>query len=134
MNKEWKSPPMDIHPTGFEGVEDGRELSDTEMKVKPEESGFSFTKTYQAKSGYVHRKIGGTDVLITIGENIADFNGYIELNESAVCLWECLQEPCTMARMEQALKDTFGISAVRAAADAREFINHLQEHNMVTVR
>jgi len=38
---------------------------------------------YQAKKGFVHRSIAGNDVLISVGANVANFNGYIMLNPTA---------------------------------------------------
>mgnify|MGYP000428236159 CR=1 FL=1 len=65
--------------------------------MRLEECGHRFRNTFQAKDCYIHRKIGDSDVLICIGQNIADFNGYIELNATAALLWETLQEPSTVS-------------------------------------
>lgn len=87
--------------------------------------------TFQVKEGYVHRKVAGADVLISIGGNVANFNGYIELNSSAACLWDQMKQPRTCQQLEQALVDTFGISGEEAQADVLDFLNDLKEHGMV---
>lgn len=38
---------------------------------------------YKIREGYIHRKAAGNDVLISVGENVANFNGYITLNPAA---------------------------------------------------
>ena len=92
------------------------------------------THTYQASENYIHRKIAGSDVLISVGSNIANFNGYIELNESAVLLWEKLKTPCKIRDLEQVLEENFGISHETAAQDVLDFINLLKAHHMVVIQ
>ncbi|MCI5699102.1 MAG: PqqD family protein [Lachnospiraceae bacterium] len=91
-------------------------------------------KKYQASQNYIHRKIADSDVLISVGSNIANFNGYIEMNKSAVALWEALQAPCQLDELEKVLEDKYGITHENAVEDVLDFINLLQEHDMVMVR
>lgn len=98
-----------------------------------EQYGYKATNTFQVKSNYVHRKVAGNDVLISIGENIANFNGYIQLNESAACLWDKMKEPCTIEKLSEALVEEFEISDTRAMEDVLDFIKELQEHDMVLI-
>lgn len=86
---------------------------------------------YQVKNCYIHRNIAGNNVLISVGENIANFNGYIELNDSASFLWEQLKEPKSVSELEQALADTFDIARKTAAEDVKDFLGELLEHDMV---
>ena len=90
-------------------------------------------KTYQAKDGYIHRKVAGSDVLISVGGNVADFNGYIELNASAAFLWDELKTPVTAETLTQKLAEQFNISHAQAAEDVLDFLKDLQEHKMVEV-
>lgn len=115
-------------------VNDVHQLPNAELKIRLEESGYQFQRIYQASPDYIHRQIVDTDVLISIGSNIANFNGYIEMNKSAVVLWNALQSPCPLSELEQVLESEFGIAHERAVADVLDFINLLLEHNMVTVQ
>ena len=110
---------------------DIRNLSDAELKSKLEETGFPFTTTFQANSNYIHRKVAGSDVLIAIGEDVANFNGYIQMNPSAAYIWEAMKEPRTLAQLEKTLEDAFDVSCVQATADVLDFLKVLQEHNMI---
>ena len=88
---------------------------------------------YQASQNFIHRKITGLDVLISVGENIANFDGYIQLNESAAALWKFLSAPRTEEEMAAMLAEQYGISPEEASADASEFLELLKTHQMVVV-
>lgn len=88
-------------------------------------------KTFQTKKSYVHRKVADKDVLISVGRNIANFNGYIELNASAAFLWEEMKEPRTVAELEQALEKQFDLPHEQAAEDVHDFLEELQKQAMV---
>lgn len=57
-----------------------RVTSDTHLI---DESSSNSLKRFQSKSTFVHRRVADSNVLISVGQNIANFNGYIELNTSA---------------------------------------------------
>lgn len=90
-------------------------------------------KTFQLKEGYLQRKVAGTEVLISVGGNVANFNGYIELNSSAALLLTLLKAPQTCETLEQALEEQFSISHRRAEEDVWEFLKNLQAHDMVVM-
>lgn len=91
-------------------------------------------RIYQANKQYIHRKVADMDVLISVGENIANFNGYVQMNQSAVCLWETLQEECEISRLEEALEQQFEITHEQAEEDVAEFIQILLAHGMVVIK
>ena len=70
-------------------------------------------------------------MLIAIGEDVANFNGYIQMNPSAAYLWEAMKETRTLAQLEKTLEDAFDVSCVQATADVLDFLKVLQEHNMI---
>lgn len=134
MKKKWSSPAMSITPVDLKQLGDVKELSDAQLKIKLEEAGYRFDKKYQASPDYIYRRVADSDVLISIGSNIADFNGYIQLNPSAVCLWKQLSKPKTLDQLETALEETYQIPHERAVEDVIDFLNELKEHDMVTVQ
>ena len=89
--------------------------------------------TYSAKNTFIHRSIAGTDVLISVGENIANFNGYIQINSSGLCLWEKMKEPSTLSQLEVVLEEKYDITHEQAAEDVMDFLKILTEHDMVTI-
>ena len=66
---------------------------------------------YQAKEGFVHRQVAGNDVLISVGANVANFNGYITLNTTASFLWNALAQLRTAGELESLLTAEFDVSA-----------------------
>ena len=80
---------------------------------------------YQVKPGFIHRHIGDVDVVISIGENVADFNGYMTLNETASCLWDALTTPKSADQLIALLCDEFDVTAEEARADVDEFLTAL---------
>lgn len=86
---------------------------------------------YQRKSNYILRKVGEYKVLISIGENIADFNGYIRLNGSALVLWERLETPADPEELTQLLCKEYGLTKEDAQKDTADFLVELLENKMI---
>lgn len=83
------------------------------------------------KEGFVLRKIGGESVVIPIGNNIADFNGIIRLNESAAFLWGLLKNETTKDDLVKDLIREYKIDEVLAINDVEKFISTLNENKVV---
>lgn len=82
---------------------------------------------------YIHRKIADNDVLISIGQNIAKFNGFIELNETASYLWDRMSEDISIKELSQCLVRKYGISYEIALSDTQSFLKILLENEMIEV-
>lgn len=134
MKQKWSSPSLSFHPVDLSGIGDVNQFSDAELKIELEKRGYRFQKKYQASKDFIHKKIADSDVLISIGSNIADFNGYIELNSSALLLWKKLQEPCELSTLEKALEEEYNISHDTAVEDVLEYMKFLLENNLVKVQ
>lgn len=88
---------------------------------------------YLAKKDFILRKVGDSYALISVGANIADFNGYIRMNESAVLLWNLLQEPRTKGELCQAIMREYGLSEEQAVEDTEEYLEMLLKENMAVI-
>ena len=88
---------------------------------------------FTASPDYIHRKIAGKNVLVSIGGNIANFNGYIQLNETAAFLWQQMKSPKTLDELVTALTAEFEVSAEEARADVEELLEQLVQEEMVTM-
>lgn len=133
MKKKWNSPSAALFPCNVHGFEDSVKVNDAEVKEQMEKSGYQFTKTFQANKNYIHRSVAGMNVLISVGENIANFNGYIELNGSALTLWKALAEPSTAESLENVLEEKYGVSHAQAAEDVGDFLRELKAHDMIEI-
>ncbi|MDF2472239.1 MAG: hypothetical protein K0R21_21 [Anaerocolumna sp.] len=83
------------------------------------------------KSGYILRKIAGSDMVVPVGSNIADFNGIISLNESAAFLWRHLTEGVELPHLVTVLAEEYNISKEQAQVDTENFIEGLQQANIL---
>lgn len=88
---------------------------------------------YLAGENFILRKVAGTYALISIGANIANFNGYIQLNETAAFLWQQMKSPKTLDELVTALTAEFEVSAEEARADVEELLEQLVQEEMVTM-
>lgn len=86
------------------------------------------------KDSFIHRNITDMDILVSVGENIVNFNGYIELNKSAAFLWDCMKNGSTVKNMAISLKKKFGVDEKTALNDTLDFLKELLEHDMVVVK
>ncbi len=90
------------------------------------------TVKYKANPNYIFRKIAGKRVLISVGDNIANFNGYIQLNDTASYLWQQLAEPRSVEELVFSLVNEFEVTEEEAEADINEFLSELAKKEMVS--
>jgi hypothetical protein len=84
------------------------------------------------REGLVLRKIADLDVVIPIGNNIADFNGIISLNETAAFLWKRLTLKEDLPQIVDALIEEYDVNPEVARKDIELFIEQLTQANIVT--
>lgn len=124
MGKIWTEPRWTEIPFKIE-----ENMSDAELKMRLEESGYKFSKKFQVKEGYVHRRNADNDVLISAG----DSNGYIELNASAAFLWDEMREPRMSGELEKSLERHFNLPHETAVKEVLDFLKELQKNGMVVI-
>ena len=90
-------------------------------------------KRYQLAGGFVHRRVAGNDVLISVGANVANFNGYITLNPTASFLWDALAQPQSVSSLSDLLAEEFDVTLENARTDVTQFLDMLLHNSMVTV-
>lgn len=88
---------------------------------------------YRLAEGFVHRQVAGNDVLISVGANVANFNGYITLNPVASFLWDALEQPQSVGTLSALLTEEFDVSQEKAKSDVEHFLEMLLHNSMVRV-
>lgn len=83
------------------------------------------------KDGYILRNIAGSHILVPIGEEIANFNGVISLNDSAKFLWEQLEEHITTEQLIDRFTEEYEVDMELASKDVTGFIGILIENGML---
>lgn len=88
-------------------------------------------KKIKIKPGFVLRKIAGSDVVIPIGNNIADFKGLITLNETAAFLFKLISEGSSSAELIDALIKEYDVDRELARNDIDSFLSQLKKADML---
>ena len=88
---------------------------------------------YIATEGFIHRQVGGNDILISVGENVANFNGCITLNPAASFLWDALAQPQSITSLVNLLTEEFDVTQDKANSDVKNFLEMLLHHSMVKI-
>ena len=88
---------------------------------------------FLASENFILRKVAGTYALISVGANIANFNGFVQLNETAAFLWKQLETPKSAEDLTTALLEEFDVSQDEAEKDVTEFLEQLIQENMVSI-
>lgn len=83
------------------------------------------------KEGFILRRVAGQDVVIPMGNNIADFNGIITLNETAAFLWKNLQQDITKEELLNCLLQEYEIDREKAAEDLDKLLSVLEERKIL---
>ena len=79
------------------------------------------------KEGFLLREVANVWVVIPVGQDMLDFNGVINLNETGALLWQKLAEGADLDALTAALTAEYDVSAEEARADARTFCRKLME-------
>lgn len=85
----------------------------------------------RVKKEYVLRKIAGEDLLVPIGNEIANFSGVIYLNSVASFIWEKMQSDITIEQLKEAIIQEFDVTEEQLEEDLSKFLVLLEERNML---
>lgn len=89
-------------------------------------------KIYRSREGFIRRNIANCEVIIPIGGNVADFNGFIELNSTACFIWDRLTSGISKQELIDEMCRSFDeIGKAEAESDIDEFFAVLIEHKMI---
>ncbi len=89
------------------------------------------SKVIRSSPNYVYRTIAGQHVLVSIGEGLADFRGYIQLNETAAFLWEQLREGRTKEALLGSLLEKYDVDEETARRDLDNCLELLSSKGML---
>ncbi|MCM1114171.1 MAG: PqqD family protein [Clostridium sp.] len=83
------------------------------------------------KKGFAKREIAGSHIVVPVGSKAKEFNGMITLNESGAFFWDCFTKDITMDEAVALVTDEYDIDAATAKKDIENFINMLNENNLM---
>lgn len=86
---------------------------------------------YQAKPGYVSRKIADELLLIPVGTKTTEFSGLVRINETGQFIWEQLSNPKTIMELTEIVKKEFEVKDCDVESDIDDFINMALQENLI---
>ena len=85
----------------------------------------------QLNKDFVLRKVCGLNVVLPTVTNVKDFGGALNLNDTAVLIYEQLQAGKTVEETVSALVAAYDVTPEKALADVQETIESLREAGVV---
>lgn len=79
------------------------------------------------KHGFLLRQVADAWVVLPVGQDMLDFNGMINLNETGALLWQKLESGADLDALTAALTAEYNVSSEIARADAQAFCKKLVE-------
>ena len=83
------------------------------------------------KSDFILRKMDDMTIVVAVGESAAKFNGVINLNETALFMWQQLSAGCTEAELTEAVLAEYDASREVVERDVAAFIAKLRAENII---
>ncbi len=83
------------------------------------------------KSGFLLRKVAGSEMAVPIGSRTVDIHGIIALNETGAFLWRLLEQDCSPEALAAALAREFEVDLEQARADVNVYLASLQTQGLI---
>lgn len=74
---------------------------------------------------FILRTVGGDSILVPIGKTSQEFNGVINLSETAACIWSGLENGLTPEEIINTITKEYDIDTETASKDTHQFIREL---------
>ncbi|MBQ6381188.1 MAG: PqqD family protein [Clostridia bacterium] len=83
------------------------------------------------KSDFILRKMDDMCIVVAVGESAKTFNGVINLNSTAVFMWEKLSAGCTRQELIDALTGEYDVQEEVVERDVDKLIDKLRAENII---
>ncbi|MEG1432158.1 PqqD family protein [Eubacterium sp.] len=83
------------------------------------------------KDGFLLRNIAGENIVVSIGNEVMDFQKMITLNDTGAFLWQQLAQGCTLTELMEALVEEYEVDRTTAARDVEAFISKMTQENLL---
>lgn len=75
------------------------------------------------KDGFIKRTVGGSDIVVAVGDAAISFNAMISLNGTASLLWSLLEKGATEEQLLSAVLDQYDVDQATAKRDIDLFLD-----------
>ena len=83
------------------------------------------------KNDFILREVAGSYVVVPVNDRTMDFNGMINLNETAAFLFKLLQEGAEKSELVSRMIEEYEVTAEKAEADIEKFIQKLKDADLL---
>ena len=83
------------------------------------------------KEGFVLKEVAGNNVVIGVGKTMQDFNGVVNLSESAALLFRKLTDGADKEALADALLNEYDVDRETALNDIDAFLDKLRSINLL---
>ena len=79
------------------------------------------------KTDFMMQSVGGANLLVPLGAQVMDLNGFITLNDTAACVWELLDQERSLYELVAAVAERFDITPEIAHTDVQNFLEEINK-------
>lgn len=83
------------------------------------------------KDGFIVKNVAGSNIVVPTGEQVVNFNGIMTLNETALFLWNEIQNGTQEGELVKKLLDEYDVDEATAKKDVDAFILKLKEAKFI---
>lgn len=83
------------------------------------------------KYDFVTNNVAGKTVAVAVGKGLAEFGGFIKLNETGAFIFELLKKETTKEEIVKALLQEYDITEEKALESTEEFLEYLSSNGVL---
>lgn len=83
------------------------------------------------KDGFILREVAGNYVVVAVGKRTKEFNGVINLSESAADIWKLLKENTTEDEIIQKMQEMYDAEKEVLSQGVKTFVGKLREAGLI---
>ena len=83
------------------------------------------------KKGYVLRKVADSAVVVAVGDEVVNFGGTINLNDTGTFLWERLEAGADKKELLENMLKEYDVTEEVASEGIEQFLNKLREAGLI---
>ena len=83
------------------------------------------------KEGYILRCVAGSNIVVAVGDEAANFDGIRTINETGAFLWKVIEQGTTQEAIVDALMEEYEVDRETAKEDVSEFVNLLINNGLI---
>ena len=83
------------------------------------------------KQGFISHKVEDKNYIVAVGENSKKYNCIITCNDTALFIWNQLEQDCSREDLVEAMQEKYGIDADTASRAVEKILSILGENMLL---